>query len=364
MANPEHVAKLKEGVEAWNAWRRGLVETPDLIGADLHGMDLARFDTRPGVNLRSANLAHADLQRAYLHRAEMQDANLRNGNLSEADLGFANLSDADLSGARFFGSDLIHTQLSGAKLHHAYLIDTTLRSVDLAGADLSSAKMSGTAFIRTNLVNVIGLESCSHGGPSALDFQTLAKSGPLPLPFLRGCGLPDKIIDYLPSLLQNVIQFDSCFISHSTKDKEFADRLHVDLQDNGVRCWFAPHDIQGGKKIHKRINEAIRIYDRLLLILSEYSMNSEWVKTEIAKARQKEITQQRRVLFPISLVPYDAVRQWNCFDADTGKDSAREIREYFIPDFSQWKHHDSYQAAFDRLLKDLRSEAPKDAQHP
>jgi len=28
-----------------------------------------------------------------------------------------------------------------------------------------------------------------------------------------------------------------------------------------------------------------------------------------------------------------------CFDADTGKDSAREIREYFIPDFSNWKNH-------------------------
>jgi hypothetical protein len=92
-------------------------------------------------------------------------------------------------------------------------------------------------------------------------------------------------------------------------------------------------------------------------------MNSEWVKTEIAKARQKEITQKRRVLFPISLVPFDAVRQWSCFDADTGKDSAREIREYFIPDFSHWKHHDAFQEAFDRLLKDLQTEAPKNAQH-
>jgi hypothetical protein len=105
----------------------------------------------------------------------------------------------------------------------------------------------------------------------------------------------------------------------------------------GVRCWFAPHDIKGGKKIHEQIDEAIRIYDRLLLILSEASMESEWVKTEIANARQKEVNQKRQVLFPISLVPYASVRQWKCFDADTGKDSAREIREYFIPDFSNWR---------------------------
>jgi hypothetical protein len=61
------------------------------------------------------------------------------------------------------------------------------------------------------------------------------------------------------------------------------------------------------------------------------------VKTEIAHARQKEVTQRRQVLFPISLVSFSVIRDWKCFDADTGKDSAREIREYFVPDFTKWK---------------------------
>ena len=43
---------------------------------------------------------------------------------------------------------------------------------------------------------------------------------------------------------------------------------------------------------------AIRVHDRLLLILSPESMSSAWVATEIAKARKKEATQKRRVLFP------------------------------------------------------------------
>ena len=117
-----------------------------------------------------------------------------------------------------------------------------------------------------------------------------------------------------------------------------------------------PHDIRGGKKIHEQIDEAIRVHDRLLLILSDSSMNSEWVKTEIAYARQTEIREKRQMLFPISLVPYDGIGEWKAFNADTGKDSAREIREYFIPDFSNWKDHDSYQQAFERLLRDLRAE--------
>jgi hypothetical protein len=88
-------------------------------------------------------------------------------------------------------------------------------------------------------------------------------------------------------------------------------------------------------------------------------MNSEWVKTEIAKARKREVRQNRRMLFPVTLVGYDALREWECFDADTGKDSAREIREFYIPDFSQWKDHDRYSIAFDRLLKDLKSPEPQ-----
>ncbi len=67
------------------------------------------------------------------------------------------------------------------------------------------------------------------------------------------------------------------------------------------------------------------------------------------------------MLFPVRLVELETLSDWECFDADTGKDSAREVREFFIPDFSNWKDHDSYKAAFDGLLRDLKSkgEAPR-----
>ena len=84
-------------------------------------------------------------------------------------------------------------------------------------------------------------------------------------------------------------------------------------------------------------------------------MKSEWVKTEIAKARKRKLSESRRILFPVRIVSFEILRDWECFDGDTGKDSAREIREYFIPDFSNWKDHDSYRKAFDRLLRDLKA---------
>jgi hypothetical protein len=54
-------------------------------------------------------------------------------------------------------------------------------------------------------------------------------------------------------------------------------------------------------------------------------------------------------------VASEALREWKCFDADTGKDAAREISEYFITDFSRWWAPDSYQAAFERLIRDLKT---------
>jgi hypothetical protein len=128
------------------------------------------------------------------------------------------------------------------------------------------------------------------------------------------------------------------------------------MRDEHLRVWFAPEDIKGGQKLYEQIERAIQIHDRLLLILSEHSMQSEWVITEIRNARRVEIEQKRRKLFPIRLVNFDTIRKWKCFDADDGKDLALEVREYFMPDFTNWKNHDAFEEAFERLLRDLRPE--------
>jgi hypothetical protein len=90
-------------------------------------------------------------------------------------------------------------------------------------------------------------------------------------------------------------------------------------------------------------------------------MQSEWVITEIRKARKAEIKETRQKLFPIRLVDVEKIQEWECFDADTGKDLAVEVREYFIPDFSNWKDHHSFEASFSRLLKDLKASENKES---
>ena len=303
MSNPEHLKKLEQGTTVWNEWRKQNPDVkPDLSDADLRGANLS------GVYLRGANLRGAQLGGALGDGADLSDANLASADLSSTYLSRANLSHADLSGAVLFravlsdanlaSADLSGADLNGAELTGVDLRAASLREADLGGANLTNSTVGYTAFGANALNNVKGLESCVHQGPSYIDYHTLAQSGRLPLPFLRGCGLSDEFIDYLPSLFGRAIEYYSCFISHSTMDQEFADRLHADLQSKGVRCWFAPHDIQGGKKIHEQIDEAIHIHDRLLLILSEHSMNSEWVETEISKARKRESQRNGRCCFP------------------------------------------------------------------
>jgi hypothetical protein len=370
MANPGHLEILKQGVEQWNKWRRENRDLePDLSAAnlaeaDLRGANLREVDFRVanlrGANLHRAKLGGANLSMAILVDARLDWADLNGADLVGADLNIANLWGADLSLANLSRADLSLAHLSGANLTRTVLWHTNLSGANLEGADFTEAAAEFTNFASVDLSVAKGLETVGHNGPSPIGIDTIYMSrGKIPEVFLRGCGVPDEFIAYIGSMVGRPIEFYSCFISYSTKDQEFAERLYADLQAKGVRCWFAPHDIKGGGKLHEQIDEAIRLHDRLLLILSKDSMNSEWVKTEIAKARKREVKEGKRVLFPVRLVEFDVLRDWECFDGDTGKDSAREIREYFIPDFSKWKDHDSYQTAFQRLVSDLKAEAGK-----
>ena len=147
--------------------------------------------------------------------------------------------------------------------------------------------LNRTVFGMTDLSQIKSLESCKHLGPSIIDHATLSKSGDLPISFLRGVGLPDNYIDYLPSFRDQAIQYYSCFISYCSKDEEFAKRIHSELQSHGVRCWFAPEDMKIGNKIRQKIDDVIRIFEKLLLILSEKSILSDWVEKEVETCFEK-----------------------------------------------------------------------------
>ena len=181
-----------------------------------------------------------------------------------------------------------------------------------------------------------------------LQLQLKALEAVAESPALESDSLASPSGEAITATVDENREYFSCFISYSHKDEAFAERLYADLQDKGVPCWYAPEDLRIGDKIRPRIDESIRQFDKLLLVLSEHSIDSLWVEHEVEAAFEKEMKHNTIMLFPIRLdhTVLDTEQAW-----------AAEIRRTrHIGDFSRWKDHDAYQQAFERLLRDLKAE--------
>jgi hypothetical protein len=326
MADPEQLATLKKGVDVWNRWRRD----HSAVRLDLRGASLSE------MVLRAVDFRRVDLRETNLSGAVLRGSILRNAVLSGADIRQAVLRNADFGGADLSGADLRETFLNGAVLRDAVLCD----------ADLGGARFGSTIVGNVDLSQTKGLNEVTHEGPSTIGIDTIYRSnGEIPESFLRGCGVPDAFITFVRSLVGKAIQFYSCFISYSSQDHGFTERLHADLQAQKLRVWFAPEDLKIGDLFQERIEESIRLYDRVMIVLSEASVQSRWVEREVNAAREREDRENRTVLFPICIddAVMSAPQPW----------AADIRRSRHIGDFTGWKDHDSYQKAFQRLLRDL-----------
>src|SRR6266700_2150814 len=341
MANAEHLDILQQGVEVWNQWRQTHRDiSPDLSHAILSQARL------PGINfvftdLRGAILEGADLRFANLISALLSNLNAHHAYLINAHLGGATLTHANLSEAHLYMADFTDVNLHEANLSNANMTDAVFISTDLTTAELTSAKLWRTLFADIDLSTVKGLDTIIHIGPSYIDLSTIARSqSTIPDSFLRGTGVADAIIDSLHSLVHRPIVYTTCFISYSSKDQPFAERLYADLQQKGVRCWFATEDMKIGDKIRTRIDDSIRMYDKLLLVLSEHALVSTWVEREVTAAFEKEQQQGQRVLFPIRLdeTVLQTTQAW----------AADIRRRKHIGDFTRGENYKNYQQAFKR----------------
>ena len=74
------------------------------------------------------------------------------------------------------------------------------------------------------------------------------------------------------------------FISYSHKDKAVADAICAKLEEDGIRCWYAPRDIVPGADWAASIVEAIKSVKVMILIFTDYSNSSQQVLREVNTA--------------------------------------------------------------------------------
>ena len=152
------------------------------------------------------------------------------------------------------------------------------------------------------------------------------------------------------SLIYSSTEFYSCFISYTERDDAFSKRLYEDLKSAGVRCWRWKEDAKWGNTLRKSIYESVLLYDKLIVILSEDSLQAPAVIEEMERALNKEDAQSKdgvvsEVLFPIRVD--DSILEWKHYLKD------RVMRKY-VGDFRDWNLDSrQYQKSFAKLVRDL-----------
>lgn len=93
------------------------------------------------------------------------------------------------------------------------------------------------------------------------------------------------------------------FLSHASEDRRIASPVVAELRRHGLPVWYSPHSLMGAQEWHDEIGLALRRCDWFLLLLSEHSVQSFWVRRELCYVlRQKRYLHR---ITPVLLRPCD-----------------------------------------------------------
>jgi len=131
------------------------------------------------------------------------------------------------------------------------------------------------------------------------------------------------------------------FISYCRSDIEFVRLLHDALTYAGFDCFLDEANMRS-ENFCRRLLREIRTRDRVVLVLSSHSMQSQWIALEARWTVRMEEKVGKCLFAPLRIVPMDSVNAWTLVDSSTGVDIAQRVRTRQIYDFTRWSSSDDF----------------------
>ncbi|OLS26851.1 MAG: hypothetical protein HeimC2_13840 [Candidatus Heimdallarchaeota archaeon LC_2] len=360
-------------INKWNKWKKGynnFVLNCLQQNLPFHKLKLKDLDLHNLIINRNEKIGN-------IHPTERTYLDMRDIDFSWLEFDNVNFDHLDLHGSNFSHTNMMKIEFNYCKLENANFIFSGLILIRFEGCNfrntsfqlcvLDVAKFFGFSeddnevnyhksifstvdFVSFNLTKALNINTIFHRRKGAVDYDTLMISKNLPPSFYFGYGISQMFIDNLPSLQSTSISFYDCFISYAEIDEQFSKRLYDGLTSAGIRCWRWKEDLRYGQTIRYGIESSIKKHEKLILILSKDSLESQAVIDEIDAGiyQENELRKTNKTydyIFPIMLDK--TIMSWD-------HPNQRFIMQKHIGDFCDWKQEDAFQLSLQRLIKDLK----------
>jgi hypothetical protein len=103
--------------------------------------------------------------------------------------------------------------------------------------------------------------------------------------------------------MRNIDQSRKIFISYSSRDKIFVEKLVTDFKERNINIWYDAFEMTVGDSLTKKIQEGIKSSSYLAVVLSPNSVDSKWVKIELQAAMNREIVDRSMTILPVLYRP-------------------------------------------------------------
>src|SRR5713226_7709292 len=83
------------------------------------------------------------------------------------------------------------------------------------------------------------------------------------------------------------------FLSHSTKDAAFVEKLAAELRAESIEPWLCEVDIGPGDNFVAKVEDGLRESDLALLVFSPDAARSAWTQVEWTSILAREVSESR-----------------------------------------------------------------------